>query len=397
MDANCIARIVCLLCLWACRISSAIAQEPPKTESQQKSQAEETMDFNKARELRLKRRSGGTLTPEEHEFLKQAEAAFRNRQPANRTRLQGDVASRLPEGTKPLTDMTAEQKYKGEDGGLYGGGKNTPPEAHLKAALEQAKLIQPLDANGKPADNGKIVLISNGMSNTTQEFSQFMRLASADKTKSSDVVIFDGAQGGMEALAWAKPESITRGQGRDPWATLDQRLEATRVSPQQVQVVWIKQARRSPAQQGEFPEHAREMQGHMIAILNELKERFPNLRIAYLSNRIYAGYAVSTLNPEPYAYETAFVNRWLIQDQINGDEKLNFDPERGKVESPLLLWGPYLWANGKEGRKTDDLVWLPEDFANDGTHPGPSGRQKVAKLLLEFFQTDPTAKLWYLK
>src|SRR5438309_557350 len=31
-------------------------------------------------------------------------------------------------GLKPLTDMTAEDRYKGEAGGLYGGGKNEPPE-----------------------------------------------------------------------------------------------------------------------------------------------------------------------------------------------------------------------------------------------------------------------------
>ena len=56
--------------------------------------------------------------------------------------------------TKPLTDMTAEDRYKGEDGGLYGGGRNSPPEAHLKAAarpnpassMAWAKLQHPLAA-----------------------------------------------------------------------------------------------------------------------------------------------------------------------------------------------------------------------------------------------------------
>jgi hypothetical protein len=400
MNTHFIARTVCLLCLWACFNSVVPAQDQPKEPPQkQEAEKQDPIDFNKARELRRKRSRGGKLTPEEQEFLKRAEAAFRARQRRNRAgRRPGEPVGKLPEGVKPLTDMKADEKYKGEEGGLYGGRKNTPPDAHRKAALQQAKLIQPLDENGKPAADGKIVLISNGMSNTTQEFSQFMRLARSDDKKSPQVVIVDGAQGGMEALAWAKPETNSRrGRSRDPWKTLDQRLETAGVSPQQVQVVWIKQARRSPAQQGEFPEHAREMKGHMIVILNELNKRFPNLRIAYLSNRIYAGYARSALNPEPYAYETAFVNRWLIQDQIEGDSKLNYAPEKGKVTSPLLLWGPYLWANGKEGRQTDDLVWLPEDFANDGTHPSQSGRQKVAKMLLEFFRTDPTAKLWYLK
>src|SRR5262249_36486084 len=33
-------------------------------------------------------------------------------------------------GLKPLTEMSAGDKYKGEDGGLYGAGKNEPPESH---------------------------------------------------------------------------------------------------------------------------------------------------------------------------------------------------------------------------------------------------------------------------
>ena len=283
--------------------------------------------------------------------------------------------------------MTAADRYKGQDGGLYGGGKNVPPEKHLQAALQQAKSIRPLDAAGKPAKSGKIVFISIGMSNTTQEFSVFVRLANADAAKSPKVVIIDGAQGGMDALAWAEPGKINRPNAVDPWTTLDRRLQQAGVSPQQVQVAWIKQARIAPGSIGEFPKHAGELRGHMLTILRKAHERFPNLRIAYLSSRIYAGYARTQLNPEPYAYESAFVIRRLIHDQILGDQDI--------VKSPLLLWGPYLWADGEKGRKLDDLVWKPDDLGPDGTHPSESGRRKVAELLLKFMKTDPTAKIWY--
>jgi len=160
-------------------------------------------------------------------------------------------------------------------------------------------------------------------------------------------------------------------------------------------VAWVKQARIAPGSIGEFPKHAEEMKGHMVTILNELKQRFPNLRIAYLSSRIYAGYAKSTLNPEPYAFESAFVVRWLIQDQIKGEPSLNYDPAKGAVKSPLVLWGPYLWSDGEKGRKIDDLVWKPEVLGPDGTHPNDSGRRKVADLLLGFMKTDSTAKVWF--
>jgi hypothetical protein len=39
-------------------------------------------------------------------------------------------------------------------------------------------------------------------------------------------------------------------------------------------------------------------------------------------------------------------------------------------------------------RMRDGLIYAARDFEVDGTHPSESGRQKVAELLLTFFQTD---------
>ena len=143
--------------------------------------------------------------------------------------------------------------------------------------------------------------------------------------------------------------------------------------------------------------HAPVLETHLVSILNLLHQKFPNLRIAYLSSRIYAGLATTSLNPEPYAYESAFAVRWVIRDQTNGKPELNCDPARGEVKSPLVLWGPYLWADGVRPRKGDGLVWTKQDLSpRDGTHPAmPEGAKKVAKLLLTFFKTDPFAKRWF--
>jgi hypothetical protein len=35
---------------------------------------------------------------------------------------------------------------------------------------------------------------------------------------------------------------------------------------------------------------------------------------------------------------------------------------RGPVRAPLLLWGPYLWADGATPRKSDGLFYAPEDL-----------------------------------
>ena len=169
------------------------------------------------------------------------------------------------------------------------------------------------------------------------------------------------------------------------WEGAGRRLEKAGVAPPQVQAVWLKQAMIGPARAGEFPAHARKLADGMATIVRMAKKRYPNLRIVYLSSRIYAGYARIPLNPEPFAYESAFSVRWLIEKQI-----------AGPATSPALLWGPYLWADGTTPRKADGLVWKREDLAGDGTHPsrGP-GTAKVARMLLDFFHNDPLASTWY--
>ncbi len=355
---------------------------------------QDSIDWNRARELLRKSRQGEELTVEERDYLDHARQERQNLR-QKRTKGSGEDMGKTTTGLVPLTEM-GERKYKGEQGGLYGAGRNVPPPAHQKAAARELGKITPLDAEGIPSPQGKIVLISIGMSNTTHEFSEFKKIADRDPQKSPQVVIVDCAQGGQDAADWADPEHRFKKERPSPWSVLPQRLKAAGVTAPQVQVAWIKQVRRRPESLGAFPAHARELQAHLVTILNKLKERFPNLRVAYLSSRIYAGYATSALNPEPYAYESAFTMRWLIRDQIKGEPKLNYDPERGKVKSPLLLWGPYFWADGLTARKADKLVWERKDLAGDGTHPSASGRQKVARLLLNFFKTDRGARKWFL-
>ena len=325
-------------------------------------------------------------------------SADRGGQQGNRQRIQAKAST----GLTPLCEMGKDEDYKGQDGGLYGEGRNAPPPAHAAAAEQELRRIRPLDVEGKPASawagkpsaDGKIVLLSIGMSNTRMEFSAFLNIAREDPNKSPQVVVVNAAIGGMDVVAWAESRATQWGTA---WEGAERRLKEAGVTPKQVQVVWLKQAKIGPAGSGEFPAHARKLADGMATILNMAKERYPNLRIAYLSSRIYAGYAASALNPEPYAYESAFSVRWLIQEQIKGDPRLNYDPAKGAVRCPLLLWGPYLWADGTTPRKSDGLVWLREDLAADGTHPSDtSGTVKAARLLLSFFRTDPLARRWYL-
>ena len=345
------------------------------------------VDMERAKQIHEKKQRGEALTDEEQKILDEAMrrrgqgGAGGEKKPGARV-----APPAAPKDLTPLSELTAD--YKGQDGGLYGGGKNEPPAAHAALASKALAEIKPLDREGKPSADGKIALMSIGMSNTTQEFSAFVPKANADPRKAQSVVVVDAAQGGMDATAWASADA-------NPWRVAGQRLHAAGVSPAQVQAVWIKQALKGP--QTGFPAETERLRDRLSEIVTLAKQKYPNLRVAYLSSRIYAGYAQSMLNPEPYAYESAFAVRWLIQEQMKGTPALNADASKGEAKAPVLLWGPYLWANGENARKGDGLTYAANEFAGDGTHPGNAAREKVANLLLTFFTENPLAKPWFVK
>ncbi len=291
-------------------------------------------------------------------------------------------------GAVPLVDL-GSGTYLGFEGGLYPGGVNALPASHAVAADSLAR-VELLDPNGLPdASSGKAVLLSVGMSNTTQEFSRFIQIANPLPGRNQSVRIVDGAQGGWAAARVANPNL-----NADFWNTIDQRLAAAGVTPLQVRAVWLKEAEASPTDA--FPLHAEILRDDLGRIVRIIRDRYPNTRQVYLSSRSYAGYASTNLNPEMFAYESGFSVKWLIEEQLAGSPALNFDPSAGPVEAAWLAWGPYLWADGLTPR-SDGLTWECADFsATDGTHPSASGREKVANMLVGFFTGDPTAASWFM-
>ena len=277
----------------------------------------------------------------------------------------------------PLTDLGAAE-YFGFSGGLYPHGKNSRPSAYEQTGVTLGEAVRPLDQDGKPSRSGKIVMISIGMSNTSREFSEVIRLATKVR-KNPRLLMLDGGRDGSAALDIATPLGSY-------WKHVDSQLQRAEVSASQVQVVWLKGAL-AYAPCG-FPEKARLLQQALRSIVGILGAKFSQLRLIYVSSRVYGGYSKIELSPEPIAYETAFAVKWLIEERINS---LSSDSP-----APWLSWGPYLWANGTMPR-SDGLIWERSDFGPDGVHPSPQGILKVARMLLEFFQNDTTAKPWFLR
>ena len=357
------------------------------------SKGDEPIDKNRVKELYQKSKKGEKLTLEEQKYLEHAIQELKKgaeTKPESPSAIPGESDEKRQEqkstGLKPLTEMTATDKYKGEDGGQYGGGKNEPPKSHQALAESALKKITPLDAQGKPSRDGKIVFISLGMSNAAGEFPMFKELADRDPQKSPDVFLVNCAIGGAGVSSWAKPGSGT-------WQKVADRLKETGVLAEQVQVAWIKHAEPGPSPDTVPLQYAKKVKEDIAASLAITRSTFPNLRVAYLSSRIYGGYntaGIRRVNPEPFAYETAFSVRWVILDQINQEKDR-------KIAGPILLWGPYLWADGVTPRKSDHLTWERKDLGEDGVHPSKLGGQKVANMLLDFFKNDSLAKSWFVK
>src|SRR6476660_5630244 len=308
-------------------------------------------------------------------------------------------------GFTPLNDL-GTGLYLGQfQGGLYPGGSSTPPAAHNQEGLDRAAAIQPLNTSGQPRAHGKIVLLSIGLSNTTQEFCSqsgsepcdswtFMGRAAANpNVDTTHLVIANGAQGGQDTATWDSPTDLNYDRVRDNV------LAPKGLSERQVQAVWVKHADAQPTVS--LPNSGADavnLVSGMGNVARALKVRYPNLQMAFFSSRIYAGYASSTLNPEPFAYESGFAVKWLIQAQIKQMAGQGVDPLAGDLDfngvAPWLIWSSYLWADGLHAR-SDGLTWSCSDFESDGTHPSQSGESKVGQRLLQFFLSSPYTVPWF--
>lgn len=308
----------------------------------------------------------------------------------------------------PLIDMQGYKYLGAYAGGLYPDGQNEMPAAHYEAGLERARSIEPLNAQGQPDPNGKIIFTSIGMSTTSSVFcgvadpndsckeGSLMSQVAGDNQINGRLIFIDGADPGKTADEW-----------EDPTLRAFRRVEEEELTPfghseQQVQVAWVKLASSQPTVSLPNANSDALMLKEQIGnSMRALRSRYPNLKMVFFSSRVYGGYATSTINPEPYAYESGFATKWVIDAQIRQmyEEGAPVDPVAGSLdytsEAPWMAWGAYYWANGQQPR-SDGMVWVPDDLKGDGTHLAKQGIEKITAILLDFFKTSPHTRCWFL-
>lgn len=352
------------------------------------------------------------------------------------------IVGDTPTPNTPLNDL-GKNTYSNPNstatpaqGGLYPNGYNQRPNPYNAVGINlttDPNGIVPRDTTGKPDNtSGKIVMISIGMCNSSMEFGgtldgttahdgfqcrvmgnkhpdNNMNCSSAPcdlaagNWKNPKLFVWDCAQSGQDAKDWACPTAAacptaSPFPNQNPWDQLDCRLTAAGLSKKQVQVVWLKEALAQPSLYGGWPEHVNQLQTYLEQILGHLVDpaygfvdphNVPTVKMVFLSprTRAWTNGTISPHSPEPYAYETGFADKWLIQEKIQG----------AHPEWPWLCWGPYTWVDGDRPR-SDGQTWGSSYLKPDCTHPlSSTGVHTVADQLLAFFKTDPVARPWFLK
>ena len=294
----------------------------------------------------------------------------------------------------PLIDMGDSITYKGYEGGLYPGGNDEAPAAHL-ARQPQIDTSQPFG------------FASLGMSNTWWEWCKspwdsgpiqpygcteysFAGAVADSVGVHPSLRLVSGAQGGKVADDW-------RQGSNSAWTNLNSLLAEQDLEPADLKVVWIKVVNRNPDSLLPDPSaDAYDLLEDLGDIVRLLKARY-GVQQAYLSSRIWAPACAGPKNPEPYAYEGGYAVKWLIEAQIKqleGAPESTIAGDLSLVAAPWLAWGPYLWAdNGNE--RSDGLTWSPDDmYTGCNEHPGVAGIIKVANLLVAFFRDSPLTS-WF--
>jgi len=167
------------LAVFALTASSAMAQLDPRNLTPQQQRVFETRLKQKGIEVDYNKLSAD----EKERYFRLLRQDDQKRQQAKQGQRQQSGQTQNPNANNPynktlipLTDF-GDKTYQGLKGGLYPNGENTRPKAHTEAGLAIAKNIKPLDRNGNVDEkNGKIVWLSIGMSNTTQETGRFLEL-----------------------------------------------------------------------------------------------------------------------------------------------------------------------------------------------------------------------------
>jgi hypothetical protein len=228
--------------------------------------------------------------------------------------------------------------------------------------------------NGTPVVtpvNGRVGLVCIGMSNATQECSDFRaKLATGALTgKKASVIVVDCAVGGHAIERWNDPAFDAT-----LWdACVQTKIPAAGLAVAEARVVYHKAADQFATGTVLYPAPASDyvvFQQNLTTFAGRLATKLPSVQAVYTTSRSYGGFAQSINRGEPLSYEEGHaLNAWLASNKTVG--------------SVWYGWGPYIWAPDCASgvMNASGVCYVRADYVQDGIHPAPSGRSKISTMI----------------
>lgn len=286
----------------------------------------------------------------------------------------------------PLMDL--DTPYLGYEGNLYPG-SNEPTGDYAQDLLQISSSIKPLNSNGNYDPLfGKIGFVSIGPSTSLIMMNALIDKMHKNKQVNPFLYPLPLGQGGMGINQLISNSTLF-------WDTVAMKLEEFQLSPNQIQVVYFEEDDNENYSSA-FPSRPLDVKEKLKEGIQLIKEKFPNVKVAYILARtttIYMPIRDDNKQQEPIGYYLSFADKWLIEDQINGDPGLAYKGDN--ILAPIITWGPNQWSDGDRIR-SDGFNWLKSD-TDDGLHPNAQGSDKLSNMFLNFLLNDAYAKLWFAK
>jgi hypothetical protein len=240
----------------------------------------------------------------------------------------------------------------------------------LIALTAAAAQIVPRSPTGDPDANGRIVLLTLGMSNTKQ-VSEGLRYVFRRETNDLHpaLTFVNGAQGGMAAAEWANPACQC-------WTTLSAILDKAAVTDAQVAAIFLMTTVKHP--RVDAPTTAAQFAVYTRQILTLIEARFPHVAIVIPAANYYGGYDVGQdKTPEPHQWQQT-TTLPDIQETWSG-------------RTVLAAWHP--WTDGDRVRD-DGLNLELADVTDGGVHLATSGKLKISRTLKAWLWAQPWTYGW---
>lgn len=296
----------------------------------------------------------------------------------------------LSSSLTPIEDL-GSSTYLSYQGGQYPSGSNVRPQLQLTRGLIQSNAVLPLNTAGNvDLISGKIVMVGIGASNPRTEFTAFKQLCDTFQCLNNKLRIVNVCKGGTGIQ---KMNYDTAGY----WNLATDTLSSYGLSNLQVQIVWIEQEH-TGSTNTVFPTAPLQLVNEYRKLLEVILLKYPNVKIAYINSRAYAGYSDNSSGPGlsfPRDYYNSWAVKWIIENQITN--VTGFDYTGTNPSIPFIDWATNSWANGNIP-KLDGFFWdcLNDFGASDGLHLSTVGEMKIGKRLFNYFKTDTVSKIWFI-